>query len=191
MEDLTDTRKGEEDLEKLIQTMNPVLRPEVFAFITLQDCETVPQQIQDCSVFMFREREGRTYVLARSVVETLGYQFEYPCRMITLEVHSSLAAVGFLAVILRHLAEHGISCNVASGTIDEQETKQSYMSSGFYHDHLFVQDGEETKVMELLKILSESVNESSDEELDEKKDLDKSDNNSQHNENVVLYSDSE
>ena len=53
------------------------------------------------------------------------------------------------------------------------------------------QDGEETKVMELLKILSESVNESSDEELDEKKDLDKSDNNSQHNENVILYSDSE
>ena len=66
-----------------------------------------------------------------------------------------------------------------------------HLSSGFYHDHLFVQDGEETKVMELLKILSESVNESSDEESDEKKDLDKSDNNSHLNENVVLYSDSE
>ena len=87
--------KGEMDLETLIQTMNPVLKPEVFAFITLQDYETIPKQISDDSVFMFREKEGRTFVLARSVVETLGYQFEYPCRMITLEVHSSLAAVGW------------------------------------------------------------------------------------------------
>ena len=44
---------------------------------------------------IFREREGRTFVLPRAMVETLGYtQYEYTCRMISLEVHSSLAAVG-------------------------------------------------------------------------------------------------
>ena len=43
----------------------------------------------------FREREGRTFVVPRAMVETLGFtQYEFPCRMITLEVHSSLAAVG-------------------------------------------------------------------------------------------------
>ena len=57
--------------------------------------------------------------------------------------------LGFLAVILRHLADAGVSVNVASG---------------FYHDHLFVQDGEEELVMELLKELSQSVTDSSEEE---------------------------
>ena len=50
--------------------------------------------LSSSSVFSFKEKEGKTFVLARSLVETLGYQFEYPCRMITLNVHSSLSAVG-------------------------------------------------------------------------------------------------
>ena len=56
---------------------------------------------------------------------------------------------GFLAVILRHLADNNVSVNVASG---------------FYHDHLFVQEGEEELVMDLLRQLSQSVAESSEEE---------------------------
>ena len=63
--------------------------------------------------------------------------------------------LGFLAVILRHLADAGVSVNVASG---------------FYHDHLFVQDGEEELVMELLKELSQSVTESSEEEDEEEEE---------------------
>ena len=46
---------------------------------------------------------------------------------------------GFLATILKRLAENEISCNVVSG---------------FYHDHLFVSDGEEVKVMNILRELS-------------------------------------
>ena len=47
--------------------------------------------------------------------------------------------------------------------------------TGFYHDHLFVQEGEEDKVMVLLKMLSDSVDDSSDEdnvdsEVDDKND---------------------
>merc|ERR1719468_959367 len=113
-------------------------------------------KVLDSSVFTFREREGRTFVLPRAMVETLGYtQYEYTCRMVSLEVHSSLTAVGFLAVILRHLADNGVSVNVASG---------------FYHDHLFVQDGEEELVMDLLSQLAQSVTESSEEEEEEDTD---------------------
>ena len=43
--------------------------------------------------------------------------------MITLTVHSSLEAVGFLAVITRKLAQHSISVNAVSA---------------YHHDHLFV-----------------------------------------------------
>eukprot|EP00092_Neocalanus_flemingeri_P022332 GFUD01024217.1.p1 GENE.GFUD01024217.1~~GFUD01024217.1.p1 ORF type:complete len:163 (+),score=35.77 GFUD01024217.1:113-601(+) len=151
---------GESDLETLIRTMRPCLVPEVFVFLNLHNNDELPGEIFQKSVFTFKEKEGNTFVLPRPIVERLGYQYEYPCRMITLEVHSSLSAVGFLAVILRHLADQGVSCNVASG---------------FFHDHLFVPDGEEENVMELLKILSESVGDSSEEDSVEEEELEESD----------------
>ena len=39
-------------------------------------------------------------------------------------------------MILQKLAENGLSCNVVSG---------------FYHDHLFIEDGKETKVLQILE----------------------------------------
>ena len=56
--------------------------------------------------------------------------------MITLDVHSSLDAVGFLAVITSRLArELNIGVNAVSG---------------FYHDHLFVRAGMEHSVLRVL-----------------------------------------
>jgi hypothetical protein len=49
--------------------------------------------------------------------------------MITLSVHSSLEAIGFLAVITTKLAENGISVNAISA---------------YYHDHLFLQPSNRT-----------------------------------------------
>ena len=66
-------------------------------------------------------------------------------------------------MILRHLADNNVSVNVASG---------------FYHDHLFVQEGEEELVMDLLRQLSQSVTETSEEEEDtDHADSDVSDEN--------------
>ena len=53
----------------------------------------------------------------------LGIEGTFPCRMITLDIHSSLEAVGFLAAILPRLAAAGIGVNPVSA---------------FHHDHLFV-----------------------------------------------------
>ena len=39
--------------------------------------------------------------------------------------------------------------------------------AGYYHDHLFVPDGEENRVMELLEILAASVMEEEEEEEEE------------------------
>ena len=38
------------------------------------------------------------------------------------------------------------------------------VAAGYYHDHLFVPDGEEDRVMELLQILAASVMEEKEEE---------------------------
>jgi len=136
--------------------------PEVFVFLNLHNNDDLPNELFKKSVFTFKEKEGNTFVLPRTVVERLGYQYEYPCRLISLEVHSSLAAVGFLAVILRHLADQGVSCNVASG---------------FFHDHLFVPNGEEDHVLEALQVLSESLGESSEEESVDEEEVTDSDIN--------------
>lgn len=60
--------------------------------------------------------------------------------MITLTVHSSLEAVGFIATIATRLAEHGMGVNPVSG---------------FFHDHLFVPDGRETEAMTILASIAE------------------------------------
>jgi len=59
--------------------------------------------------------------------------------MVTLNVHSSLEAVGFIAEVSKVLASKGIGCNPVSG---------------FYHDHLFVPVGREEEVVECLRDLA-------------------------------------
>jgi len=60
--------------------------------------------------------------------------------MITLNIHSSLEAVGFLAVITTHLAKLDIGVNPVSG---------------FYHDHLFIPEDKASVVMVALAELSQ------------------------------------
>lgn len=59
--------------------------------------------------------------------------------MITCEVHSSLEAVGFLAVIAGRLRDLGMGVNPVSG---------------FFHDHLFVPEGREGEAVEALRELA-------------------------------------
>jgi hypothetical protein len=63
-------------------------------------------------------------------------QCQYPCRMITCNVHSSLEAVGFIAHLATKLAERGISVNPVSA---------------YYHDHLFVPAKEAEEALRILK----------------------------------------
>ncbi len=89
----------------------------------------------------FEEAEGTTYILLKSEAETHGLAYEFPCRMITLSIHSSLAAVGFIARIAAELAKHDRGVNPVSG---------------FFHDHLFVPDGRERDAMDVLQVMSKS-----------------------------------
>jgi uncharacterized protein len=107
---------GQRNLETLLRTLTPSIHEDEFVFCTQREIAGDP-------VCVFRESEGWTLVLRRAEAERLGIPFTYPCRMITLSVHSSLDAVGLLADVASRLANRGISVNVVSG---------------YYHDHLFV-----------------------------------------------------
>ncbi len=68
-----------------------------------------------------------------------GLAGTFRSRMITLEIHSSLDAVGFLAAITARLAEAGMGVNPVSA---------------FYHDHLFVPADRAAEAMQVLQRLS-------------------------------------
>ena len=125
---------AETDLVTLIRAMNPRLGPGVFVFATVK---VVPAGLSP--LMSFREAEGVTLILPRDEAEAAGLPFTFPCRMITLEINSSLDAVGFLAAVTAKLAEGGIPVNPVSG---------------FYHDHLFVPAGRAEDAMTILRAMT-------------------------------------
>jgi len=117
--------RGRSNLSVLLSEMNPVLLDPEFVFVT------VPEDPNDWSDVLteteplgtFREAEGDSWLLARPVADAAELEYEAVFRGITLTVHSSLTAIGFLAVLTYALSEQGIAVNVVSAA---------------YHDHLFV-----------------------------------------------------
>lgn len=111
---------GMYDLKSLLAGMSPVLDPSHYVFVTLPDREIpggiVPRMIM-------QEAEGTTLIITRYEAEAAGLDAVFDCRMITLEVHSALDAVGFLARITTRLADLGMGVNPVAG---------------YFHDHLFV-----------------------------------------------------
>jgi hypothetical protein len=121
---------SETDLAVLIRAMSPRLLPGLFVFATV---EAVPPGLDP--VMTFREAEGITLILSKDQAVAAGLAWTFPSRMITLEVNSSLEAVGFLAAITGRLAEAGIPVNPVSG---------------FHHDHLFMPEGRAEEAMAIL-----------------------------------------
>lgn len=127
---------GEDNLDTLIKTMSAALHDELFVFVTLKNRQIPIGLIPH---MQFREAEGQTLIVTQAEAEAHHLAYEFPCRMITLNVHSALDAVGFLARITTALAREKMGVNPVSG---------------FYHDHLFVPEGRAQDAMEILRRLS-------------------------------------
>jgi hypothetical protein len=128
---------GETNLEKLLKSMQPVLRDGTFVFAHVH--ETKVSSAKECCVQFFKEDEGIAAILLKEDAARLGINASYESKMISLMVHSSLDAVGFLAAITGKLAAAGISVNPVSA---------------FYHDHLFVPVEKAELSMNLLREFS-------------------------------------
>jgi len=112
---------GETQLSVLLATLQPQLQPVVYVFATLPTGAAMPAEVEP--IAQFREAEGLTLIVTQAAADRAELSYQYPCRLITLTVHSSLTAVGMLAAITQALATINISTNVVSA---------------YYHDHLFV-----------------------------------------------------
>lgn len=128
---------GEKDLNTLVQSMQPKLIEEEYIF-----CSVPIEQVAALNVTpicQFREVEGMTLILTKQEAEEANLNNEFVWRMITVLVHSSLEAVGFLAAVTNKLADEDISVNAVSA---------------YYHDHLFIPANKAEKAMHILTSMS-------------------------------------
>jgi hypothetical protein len=131
---------GEIDLHKLLGQMNPRIKKEEYVYCVLPSGYADWPSLKPMGWFV--EEEGITLILEKKIACQLNLAYDFPCRLITLNVHSSLSAVGLLAAVTARLAESEISVNVISA---------------FYHDHLLVPAAKAEESMRILNSLAKSM----------------------------------
>ncbi|MEM8931840.1 MAG: ACT domain-containing protein [Acidobacteriota bacterium] len=132
---------GETDLKTLLAHMSPLLADGEVVYCTFPDARYGDHADLE-PIAAIHEAEGLTLVVPRASADARGIAYESTFRRITLQVHSSLDAVGLTAAFARRLAEHGLSANVLAG---------------FFHDHLLVQSDVADRAVEALGDLARSA----------------------------------
>jgi len=128
------TKKAEasKNLTSLLKNLSPKLNEGDYVYITVSSTDAIPkEQI----VFELNETEGKTVILPRITADNLDLPYTYVARWITLQVYSSLEAVGLTAAVSTALSTHEIPCNIVAG---------------YHHDHLFIDKNLAAQAMELL-----------------------------------------
>lgn len=131
---------GERDLRALLATLRPALADDEFAFASLPLGTPVPAALTPLCTF--REAEGLTIIAPADQCRAAALDASSGWSLITLSVHSSLAAVGMMAAVAGALAEAGISCNPVAG---------------YHHDHIFVPWDRRHDAMAAIAALSAAI----------------------------------
>lgn len=124
---------GATNLEVLLKNMQPSCDPRAFVFCSIDEFRY--KQLQSIPIGIFYEAEGITVIVDKNDADLEALSYTDVWALITLTVHSSLTAVGFLAAITHKLAVAEISVNAISA---------------YYHDHLFVPWKDRDRAMNLL-----------------------------------------
>ena len=136
---------GETDLDLLLLSLRPVIVPGRFVYVNspVRGEAASPGVEVEADVYAaVREAEGTSLVVTKDHADAAGlaYDAAFVACWITLEVHSSLAAVGLTAAVSQALTREGISCNVIAGR---------------FHDHLLVPEDRAGDAMRALERLSQ------------------------------------
>ncbi len=118
-----DSVTGETDLTKMLSTLSVSVRPGRFAVVSLSPELSVLPSLADGIEMVMAEEEGTTVICRVERAEAEGWPVRFVASWLTLDVHSSLEAVGLTAAFSAALAVDQISCNVLAG---------------YYHDHILV-----------------------------------------------------
>jgi uncharacterized protein len=129
---------GECDLATLLASLQPRLADGEYGFATLPSGTHLPDSVTPIGTF--QEAEGLSIIAPAAELAGSGIAHIPGWAMITLEVHSSLAAVGMMSAIARTLADAGISVNAVAG---------------YHHDHVFVQWDRRDEAVRLLQALAD------------------------------------
>jgi hypothetical protein len=129
---------GETDIVILLKDMTPRLNEGEYVFCTVDNLDKISQEN---IIGVFKEEEGWTAILNKTLADKLNLSYSYIAAWITLTIHSSLEAVGLTAAFSKALAEASISCNVVAA---------------YYHDHIFVDKKNAEKAMNVLKQLAKN-----------------------------------
>ncbi|MEZ7504951.1 ACT domain-containing protein [Flavobacterium sp. Arc2] len=127
---------GEKDLETLLKTMKPKHIEGDYVFCFINSLESIDLNV---IVMLFKEEEATTIILKKECADSSNLEYTSVMAWITLTVHSSLEAVGLTAAFSNALSQEEISCNVVAG---------------YYHDHIFVDQKDINKAMEILNSFS-------------------------------------
>lgn len=113
---------GQADLKHLLAHAQPRLDAAEYVFASFRGARYADLAWMK-PIASMQEKEGLSLVIERETAELAGVLTGAVFRRISLDIHSSLEAVGLTAAISAKLAEKGISANIIAG---------------FYHDHVFV-----------------------------------------------------
>jgi hypothetical protein len=129
---------GIKDLKVLLSSMKAKLSDERYIFCTLQQ-QVIVQSIIDLNpIGIFKEKEGISLIITKEIAEQNNIKFDSIFRLISLQVYSSLDAVGLTAAIATKLVSSRISANIVAA---------------YYHDHIFVPEENATKALSLVEEL--------------------------------------
>ncbi len=131
---------GETDLAVLLRSMKPVLHDEPYGYVVASG-QPNPMMVEHAFA-VIREPEGTTLVAKLSQLKRAGLNSPEEWARISLEIHSSLSAVGLTAAFATKLGSRNISANVIVG---------------YYHDHIFVQWNRRHDALQALQEFSQAT----------------------------------
>jgi len=132
---------GIKDLNTLLKHLRPELSESEYVFCSIQ-APKLDLFYKLNPICTFKEKEGTTLVLEKSVAEKENLKVEEIFKRITLQVHSSLEAVGLTAAVSKALADAGISANVIAA---------------YHHDHIFVPTNKSSLALKILQELTNQI----------------------------------
>jgi uncharacterized protein len=127
---------GETNLAVLLRSMQPELDDQPYGIVV---AEASSPLATEKTFAIINESDGATIVATTAALADAGYAVPPPWARITLQIHSSLEAVGLTAAFATALGKAQISANVIAG---------------YYHDHIFVQWDKRHAALAALKTLS-------------------------------------